>query len=172
MYGGHIVDDWDRVFCNGFLKNLMNDSLLDEANMFPFTDGTNVQFKCPPAGPYEKYVEYIDTELPPESPLSYGMHPNAEIDFRTKQCLDTFTALIELQPKESGASEEGVATVDSKVAEFSERVMNEACLESNKLNVDDIVSKLTEDMRGPYQNTFIQECELINNLIAIIIKSL
>ena len=38
MYGGHIVDNWDRVFTNGFLENLMNDALLDEANMFPFTE--------------------------------------------------------------------------------------------------------------------------------------
>jgi len=126
MYGGHIVDDWDRVFCKGFLFNLMNDQLLDEANMFPFTEGSNVQFKCPAATTYEKYIEYIDLELPPESPLAYGMHPNTEIDFRTKQCLDTFAALIELQPKDSGSTEEGAVTVDSKVAEFAERVSGEA----------------------------------------------
>lgn len=42
MYGGHIVDDWDRVFCAGFLKNLMNDALLDEANMFPFTENSPI----------------------------------------------------------------------------------------------------------------------------------
>ena len=172
MYGGHIVDDWDRVFCSGFLRNLMNDALLDEANMFPFTDGTNIQFKCPAATTYERYVEYINLELPAETPLAYGMHPNAEIDFRTKQCLDAFADLIELQPKDAGGDDEGVATVDSKVAEFTERAMNEACLEANKINVDDIVSKLSEDMRGPYQNTFIQECDLINQLIAAILRSL
>ena len=83
------------------------------------------------------------------------MHPNAEIDFRTKQCLDTFSALIELQPKDGGGSGEGVATVDSKVAEFAERCTGEASLDSNRINVDDIASKLSEDMRGPYQNTFI-----------------
>jgi dynein heavy chain len=59
MYGGHIVDDLDRVFCKGFLFNLMNDTLLDEANMFPFTDGKAV-FKCPAPTTYEKYIEYIE----------------------------------------------------------------------------------------------------------------
>lgn len=83
MYGGHIVDNRDRIFCNSFLDNLMNDKLLDEANMFPYTDGTLTVFKCPPAGPYEKYIEHIEQELPPESPLAFGLHPNAEIDFRT-----------------------------------------------------------------------------------------
>lgn len=117
-------------------------------------------------------MEYIDQELPAETPLAYGMHPNAEIDFRTKQCLDTFAALIELSPKDGGSSEEGVATVDSKVAEFNERVMNEASLDSNRINVEDITSKLSDDMRGPFQNTFIQECELINQLCGAILRSL
>lgn len=83
MYGGHIVDDWDRRFCSSYLDYLMCDSLLDEAEMFPFIEGKNISFKCPPAMQYEKYIEYLDTDLPGETPLAFGMHPNAEIDFRT-----------------------------------------------------------------------------------------
>lgn len=58
--------------------------------------------------------------------------------------------LIELQPKDGGSSEEGVDTVGSKVAEFMGRVADEAQLDSNKINVDDIRSKLTEETLGPY----------------------
>ena len=83
MYGGHIVDDRDRIFTIAFLDNLMNDGLLDEAELFPFIEGKNITFKCPPPNNYEKYIEYIDTECPPETPLAFGMDPNAEIDFRT-----------------------------------------------------------------------------------------
>lgn len=120
MYGGHIVDDLDRVFCSGFLQNLMNDSLLDEANMFPFTDGKAV-FKCPAPTTYENYQKYIETELPPETPLAFGMHPNAEIDFRTTQCESLFRMLVELQPKDSAAGGEGSDTIQSKFAEFMGR---------------------------------------------------
>ena len=60
----------------------MEDTLLDEKNMFPFTDGTPVQFKAPAPTTYERYLEYIEMELPPESPVAFGMHPNAEIDYR------------------------------------------------------------------------------------------
>jgi len=170
MYGGHIVDDRDRIFCSGFLLNLMNDQLLDEANMFPFTDGKAV-FKCPAPTSYEAYAKYIETELPPETPLAFGMHPNAEIDFRTTQCEGLFRMLVELQPKDNAGGGEG-DTVGSKFAEFMSRCMDEAQLDQNKPNVDDIVSKLQEDERGPYQNVFIQECETINVLIKEIIRSL
>jgi dynein heavy chain len=84
MYGGHIVDDWDRRFCATFLDVLMQDTLLDEAEMFPFIEGKNISFKCPTPLSHENYIKHIETELPPETPLAYGMHPNAEIDFRTK----------------------------------------------------------------------------------------
>jgi len=83
MYGGHIVDDRDRIFTIAFLDNLMNDGLLDEAELFPYIEGKNISFKCPAPNNYEKYIEYIDTECPPETPLAFGMDPNAEIDFRT-----------------------------------------------------------------------------------------
>lgn len=171
MYGGHIVDDLDRVFCKGFLSYLMTDKLLDEENMFPFTDGKAV-FKCPAPTTYEKYIEYIETELPPETPLAFGMHPNAEIDFRTTQCEGLFKMLVELQPKDTGGSGEGVETPQSKVTEFMGRVADEAQLEQNKPNVEEILSKLSEEDRKPYQNVFIQECETINVLIREIIRSL
>lgn len=154
MYGGHIVDDLDRVFCSGFLVNLMNDSLLDEANMFPFTDN-KVVFKCPAPTTYEKYIEYIEQELPPETPLAFGMHPNAEIDFRTTQCENLFRMLVELQPKDAAGGGEGGDTIQSKVAEFMGRVADEAQLDQNKPNVEDILSKLSEEDRRPYQNVFI-----------------
>jgi len=40
------------------------------------------------------------------------------------------------------------------------------------LNIDDIVSKLTEESRGPYQNAFLQECECMNVLIVVIVADL
>ena len=62
--------------------------------------------------------------------------------------------------------------MQSKCAEFMSRVADEAQLDSNKPNVDDILSKLTEEDRRPYQNVFIQECEQICVLIKEIVRSL
>lgn len=53
-----------------------------------------------------------------------------------------------------------------------QRVNEEAQLDSNKLNIDDISGKLGEDSRGPYQNVFMQECEYMNTLIKVIVVSL
>jgi len=172
MYGGHIVDNWDRVFCSNFLDNLMLNELLEEKELFPFIEGKGITFKCPAPQAYEKYIEYIETECPPETPLAFGMDPNAEIDFRTNQCIELFRTLQEIQPKDAGSGGGGGGGLQEKIQEFILRVNDEAQLESNKLNIDDIASKLLDDQRGPYQNSFLQECEYMNILIRAITSSL
>lgn len=62
--------------------------------------------------------------------------------------------------------------MQEKVQEFMVRVNDEASLDSNKLNIEDIVGRINDDQRGPYQNAFLQECEVMNVLIKTIVTSL
>merc|ERR1712178_108614 len=154
MYGGHIVDDWDRIFCAAYLENLMKDDLLedDEAELFPYVEGKGVSFKCPAPVAYEKYIEHIETECPPETPLAFGMDPNAEIDFRTTQCNNLFKTLQDLQPRGADAGGGGGGSLQERIQAFMLRVSDECQLDQNKLNIDDIASKLGDEARTPYQN--------------------
>lgn len=173
MYGGHIVDDWDRIMCAAFLQSLMRDEILDDATeLFPFIEGKGISFKSPPPLAYDKYIEHIEVECPPETPLAYGMHPNAEIDFRTVQCLELFKTLQEIRPKDAGAGGEGGGSIFDEVNNFISKVEDDARLEADKCNIEDINSKLGDETRGPYACSFLQECEYMNVLITVILKSL
>jgi len=132
MYGGHIVNNEDRRFCASFLENLMNEKILEEEELFPFIEGKNITFKCPAPCPYEKYIEYIDQECPADTPLAYGLHPNAEIDFRTTQCIELFNTLQEIQPRDISASGAGGRGANEVVVEFMQRVFEEVNIESFK----------------------------------------
>ena len=35
MYGGHIIDDYDRLMCSTYLEHFMKDAVLDEMELFP-----------------------------------------------------------------------------------------------------------------------------------------
>jgi dynein heavy chain, axonemal len=86
MYGGHIVNDFDRKLCNTYLEFYMREELLDEMEMYPFNEEEkSLSFMSPPAQGYDKYLEHIDLTLTVETPIAFGLHPNAEIDFRTTQ---------------------------------------------------------------------------------------
>lgn len=64
-----------------------------------------MSFRVPGQNPYEKYVEHIEQSLTVETPLAYGFHPNAEIGFRTTQCVNLFNALLDLMPKDTTQNE-------------------------------------------------------------------
>ena len=59
--------------------------------------------------------QYIDAQLPPESPYLYGLHPNAEIGFLTQTSEKLFRTVLELQPRDSQAGEGAGATREEKV---------------------------------------------------------
>jgi len=156
MYGGHVVDGLDRRYVSSCLDNLMQDALLEEKELFPYIDGKGITFKSPQATTYDKYLEYIQVECPGETPLAFGMHPNAEIDFRTKQCIYLFGLLNELAPKDSAGGDGGaVDPVQEKVLEFMHTVSDTHSLDTNKINIEDVTSKIDNESRTPYQNVFI-----------------
>lgn len=168
MYGGHIVNDFDRLLANTYLEFYMRDELLDEMEMFPFVgDEKGPSFMCLAPSSYDKYLEHIETELKTDSPLAFGLHPNAEIDFRTTQSENLFRTLMELQPRDAASGDAAMSPIEIAKAGL-EMVMSR--VGEKKFECDDI-SRSLEEM-GPYQNVFIQECETMNGLLVEIVRSL
>jgi dynein heavy chain len=171
MYGGHIVDDWDRRMCEKYLFYFMRDELLDEIEMIPYADG-RLCWPSPQPGPHEKYVEHIET-MPAESPLFFGMHPNAEINFRTVQCEKVFDILMSLVG-DGGAGDEGdgdagqspMAVAEGMAAEILEEV------QEKKFPTDDVSRSMSDEEKGPYQFVFIQECDYMNGLVYEMVRGL
>lgn len=118
-------------------------------------------------------MQHIKEELPAETPLAFGMHTNAEIDFRTTQCNQLFALLVELSPKKVGGDDENAATPDSKFDEVDIRLANDINLDQAKISLDDVKGKIGEDggEMKPYQGVFMQEIEAMNLLVDAISKS-
>ena len=76
-------------------------------------------FAAPPSLDYSGYHQYIEEMLPPESPVLYGLHPNAEIEFLTVTSNMLFRTLLEMQPRNAVSSEElGQCTEDKVEGRF------------------------------------------------------
>lgn len=174
MYGGHIVDEWDRKLCKAYLTNLMDNPLLDETEMFPFCDGKAASFKSPAPTEYLKYVEYFDEKFPSETPLAFGMHSNAEIGFRTAQGNFLFGTLLELAPKDDVGADEGAVRTKNEIAqEIVTQIGDLLNLENMKFDLEDIKSKVPEgEEKMCFINVFLQECEYMNVLTQEIFRSL
>lgn len=89
MYGGHITDFWDRRTNNTYLQTLIKPELLSNCNL-------SQGFKSPDPSKleYDGYRNYIETKLPIESPILFGLHPNAEIGYLTSTCDVIFETIL------------------------------------------------------------------------------
>ncbi|KFW95505.1 Dynein heavy chain 17, axonemal, partial [Phalacrocorax carbo] len=159
MYGGHITDDWDRRLCRTYLSEYIRAEMLEgEVYLAP-------GFLIPPSLDYKGYHEYIDDNLPPESPYLYGLHPNAEIGFLTVTSDRLFRTVLEMQPKESdagagsGVSREEKAILDEIIERLPE-----------PFNMVEIMAKAVD--KTPYVVVAFQECERMNILTHEIRRSL
>ncbi|KAF4691102.1 hypothetical protein FOZ60_016205 [Perkinsus olseni] len=174
MYGGHIVDDWDRKLCRTYLEFFMHDELLDETELVPFTDPSKLSFLSPAPSSHEKYLEHIEL-MPVETPQFFGLHPNAEIGFRTAQSNTLFQTLLNLDARSggSGGGDEDAGESMSPLA-MAEAFCNDILddVRDIKFPVDDISRSMPDEEKGPYQYVFLQECSYMNELIFEMVRSL
>ncbi|MEQ2158227.1 hypothetical protein GOODEAATRI_010105, partial [Goodea atripinnis] len=161
MYGGHITDDWDRRLCRTYLEEYM------QPNQFDRKLSLAPGFVVPSNLDYQGYHDFIDEMLPHESPVHYGLHPNAEIEFLTVTSDNLFHTLLELQSPDAVMGEGASQTLEEKVKTILDEILEKL---PEEYNMSDITSKTAE--RSPYILVCFQECERMNMLIFEIRRSL
>nr|XP_045232519.1 dynein axonemal heavy chain 17 [Macaca fascicularis] len=153
MYGGHITDDWDRRLCRTYLAEYIRTEMLEgDVLLAP-------GFQIPPNLDYKGYHEYIDENLPPESPYLYGLHPNAEIGFLTVTSEKLFRTVLEMQPKETDSGAGTGVSREEKVKAVLDDILEKI---PETFNMTEIMAKAAE--KTPYVVVAFQECERMNIL--------
>lgn len=172
MYGGHIVDDWDRKLCNGYLEYLLEPGLVSEDfELYPFVEGKRNSLKVPPTNSkFQRYLEQIESEITEETPIAYGLHPNAEIGLGISQCNYIFSSLIDLLPKDNTTKSDDGAAVPKNLEFYFNKIFNDYALKEKIFNIVDIKDRIVE--KGAFQNVFLQECEYMNYLLEEICRSM
>ena len=178
MYGGHIVDDMDRVLNNAYLGYILGDKLLEDLDLVPYPSSNPVMkvnpIKTPinnTVYPFETWGTYIDAVITSESPALFGLHPNAELEYRITQTNTLFRNLIDLEPKDtSSAAQEG----DSEGNKFE--AVKTTCEDITAKSSDGLfdIIKMKQTREGeltPDQNVFMQECEQMKSLCDTIKKN-
>jgi dynein heavy chain len=155
----------------------MDDQLLEEKELFPFVqdERPRISFMSPSPTSYDRYLAHIDNELKGDTPLAYGLHPNAEIEFRMQRSFALFTTLDMISPKDQAADDDDTVQSPQHVAE---NTLNEI-LETIEVENDeglyfmmDDIEEMLDGEKGPFQNCFIQECDQMNELVQKIITTL
>jgi dynein heavy chain len=169
MYGGHIVNDFDRLLTTTYLEFYMRGDLLDEMSLYPFTDrDTPDCFRAPStASTYAKVVDHIEDTLKNETPIAFGLHPNAEVGVRTQMSEDLLRIVLELSASTESAGSDGPNS--QMVAEVVLQDILDMFRDA-MYDTESIAQSLEEV--GPFQNVILQECDRTNVLLSEIVRTL
>lgn len=166
MYGGHITDFWDRRTNGTYLKVLIRPQLLQSMNLVP---GNNPIYRVPDPNKndFQDFVNYIE-KIPNESPLMFGMHSNAEINYLTTQCETIFRTIVDIEGGGSSSQDSKEDSIQDLVRKLKESLPAEFDL----LKLQEFAEERWEDVPNPYDIVCLQECERMNTLLSEISISL
>ncbi|CAM9625284.1 unnamed protein product, partial [Phaeothamnion confervicola] len=165
MYGGHITDAWDRRTNNTYLQVLFNEGLFNGMELGP-------GFKAPSPHDYDfaGFLDYMDRELPPESPPQFGLHPNAEIGYLTNSSETLFRTVLNIGGSGDGGGRGGAggSVVKDTMTDLMERLPPDFEMITLQLRA----KQLLAGESGPFVVVALQECSRMNALLSEIRRSL
>merc|ERR1711907_685270 len=157
MYGGHITDAWDRRTCNTYLEVLVNPQLFQGLFL-----GPGFASPDPKTLDYKGYIQYVEEKLPDDSPMMFGLHPNAEIGYLTNTTTKIFTDILAL----GGGGGGGEGSGDSKAKEAMTQLMERLPENFSFIDIMDKAQPLLAGETGPFVLVVIQECNRMNGLLS------
>ncbi len=165
FYGGHITDGMDRRCCTTYLEVLIRPEILPQGNLADPASWAAPTlelapgFTAPTPTDYESLKQYIETSLPAESPVVYGMHPNAELSLLTSLGETLFKTVVEVTGGGGGSGGGGGG---------SEGAVRQA-LESYKERLPEAFNMVEVELRvkdkTPFVVVALQEATRMNALL-------
>lgn len=103
MYGGRVTDSFDRRVLVTYLDEYMGDFLFDKNREFLFAEAQEFKYEIPKQLNQEGFQNMIDKLPLINSPIVFGLHPNAEITYFTNSAKLIWDNLLQLRSSGGGA---------------------------------------------------------------------
>lgn len=161
MYGGHITDNMDRRTNNTYLSVIIRKEIMDNMQL---TLSQGFRSPNPHRFDRDRYLEFVETALPAETPQMFGLHPNAEIGYLTTAGESLFDQILQIQGGTQSSGDGG--GVQQIIDNFIKDVPDEFSLIELKLKKSD------DEEPSPMWIVALQECERMNLLTSTIRISL
>uniref|UniRef100_A0A182IR22 AAA+ ATPase domain-containing protein n=1 Tax=Anopheles atroparvus TaxID=41427 RepID=A0A182IR22_ANOAO len=107
MYGGRVIDDFDRRVVKTYMDEYMGDFLFDTFQPFHFYGDESVLYTPVAVSSRDEFIGAIDKLPLNNTPEVFGLHSNAEIGYYSTAVRETWAHLIDLQPQ-TGANTGGI----------------------------------------------------------------
>jgi len=170
QYGGRITDDFDAIQMDTFAEKYFAGNEVLTPNYLLYTGGPGKDYNVPQGTEIQQYRAYIATLPATESPEIFGLHPNADLTFRTLQVRQSVNTIIETMPKVAGAS--GGLSREEVVDKICEDLLSKL---PAAFKGEETLEKLKKLAGGPTAplNVFLrQEIDRLNTIISLTLTTL
>jgi len=176
QYGGRITDDLDRELFNTYTAKWMCEDIFKPN--FTFNNyQADYNYKIAEGLEITNFRDAIDTFPVVDSPLIFGLHPNADLTYRLKDNQEMITTIVETQPKDTGGG--SGKSVDEIVKEQAMDLLSKMPPDF----VEEIFRAQIQKLKGPAGtpdkgfaaplNIFLfQELQRLQNIIKIVRNNL
>eukprot|EP00656_Telonema_subtile_P031897 TRINITY_DN3494_c0_g1_i5.p1 TRINITY_DN3494_c0_g1~~TRINITY_DN3494_c0_g1_i5.p1 ORF type:complete len:513 (+),score=163.03 TRINITY_DN3494_c0_g1_i5:92-1630(+) len=171
MYGGRVVDSFDRRVLNTYLDEYMGDFLFDDFNRFEFFPTEDEFYLVPVTGSLDIYHNQVENQPRVNTPEVFGLHSNAEIGYFTTASKDLFEQALTLG---SGAGGGGAGGKEDEVMEkVAKEILEQApdAFDVFKIQTE-LIAQNAEDAATPSQVVLFQELDRFNVLLNTITRTL
>lgn len=164
QYGGRITDDFDQLLMDTFADKFFNQGVLVKGyELYP-------GYRVPDSADIAVTRAEIEKLPATDSPETFGMHPNADLTYRTLMVQSAIDTIVETMPK-TGGSAAGLSredTVDRLCDELLAKVPPPFESEAMK----EKLRKLAGGPTAPLNIHLRQECDRLNVILSLTSKTL
>jgi dynein heavy chain len=166
MYGGRVVDSFDRRGVVVYLEEYMGDFLFDKFNRFAFYQTKEDSYVVPENGHVDIYKTQVENQPRVNTPEVFGLHSNAEIGYFTTASKDTLQQILSLQSGAGGGG--GGQSKDQVVAQIAEEILEKLPREFDTFQIRNEIGISAT----PAQVVLMQELDRFNFLLKVMVSSL
>ena len=103
QYGGRITDALDIELFSTYGQQWLTEAVFTPNYIFN-TTFTEYHYSIPDTSEHTKFMDHIATFPVKDSPIIFGLHPNADLTYRLNESIAMLTTLVDTQPKEAASA--------------------------------------------------------------------
>ncbi|KAA0177346.1 hypothetical protein FNF27_01124 [Cafeteria roenbergensis] len=176
QYGGKITDDLDRRLFLTYAAAWVSESVLVDG--FSFAPAPHNRIATWPEGflpqvpdfdVVDKYLAYAGDFADVDPPEIFGLHPNADLTFRTEEATKLLGTMLDTQPRQAGASKgkKGAQSLEDMVTAQCDDYLRRLPDEYDPEVYMGLISKRSKSAADPMAVFLVQE---VQRLQAVIVK--
>jgi len=166
MYGGRVVDSFDRRGLVTYLEEYMGDFLFDKFNRFAFYQTNEDSYVVPQTGHVDIYKTQVENQPRVNTPEVFGLHSNAEIGYFTTSSRDILGHVLSLQSGSGAAA--GGASKDQVVGQIASDILDKLPGAFDTFKIRNEIGIAAT----PSQVVLMQELDRFNFLLKKMVSSL